>query len=270
MGLDGSGIVVGVGPAVSRFKIGEEVFGMHVDHGTFAEFCAFDENELVHKPHNVSFFLAAAAPVVGLAAWQALVETGKLERGQRILIHGASGGVGSYAVQLAKYLGAEVIATTSTRHKAFVQSLGADKVIDYTTEKFEQVSPNVDMVLDLVGTSDTRTKSFRLLNRRGKFLTVAAIGCNEPVTAPVFVKHSLIAAKNWFLHFFGYPRIHHVMTRPNPMRLQSIADLMAQGHVKPIVKQMFPIDEYTKAQQQIDTKHTTGKIVLDIMGRGMW
>ena len=167
MGYDVSGVVLEVGDQVTKFKKGEEVFSRpnSMQAGTIAEFTVVKAEELAFKPSNISHQEAASIPLVGLTAWQALVAKGNLQKGQKVLIHAGSGGVGTLAIQMAKHLGAEVATTTSSTNIEMVKNLGADTVIDYKTQKFEEKLSDYDLVFDMMG-GETMEKSFKVLKKR--------------------------------------------------------------------------------------------------------
>jgi NADPH:quinone reductase-like Zn-dependent oxidoreductase len=175
MGNDVSGVVTEVGKNVSRFAVGDAVFARPnpVQSGTFAEYVMVKEADVARKPANISHAQAASLPLVALTAWQALVTKANLQAGQKVLIHAGSGGVGSIAIQIAKHLGAQVAATTSTENLAMVKALGADTVIDYRTEQFEDIVKDYDVVLDTLGGA-TRTKSYSVLKKGGYLISVIA------------------------------------------------------------------------------------------------
>src|SRR3954453_21297341 len=167
MGIDFSGIVNAVGGAVTKFRVGDEVFGQVADEsGSYAEYALAVESDITRKPKGLTDVVAAALPVAGLVPWQALFDTAKLAAGQKVLIHGAAGGVGSFAVQFAKWKGAYVIGTASGTHVEQVRQLGADEVIGYRKTKFEDVARDVDVVFDTIG-SDTQERSWKVLKRGG-------------------------------------------------------------------------------------------------------
>jgi NADPH:quinone reductase-like Zn-dependent oxidoreductase len=174
LGHDLAGVVTRVGPAVTRFTVGDEVYARPRDGriGTFAERIAVDQDDLAIKPTNLSMAQAASVPLVALTAWQALVERANLQPGQKVLIHAGSGGVGAYAIQLAKHLGATVTTTTGTSNLEWVRDLGADLVIDYRTQDFETVAHDYDIVLDSQG-GDTLAKSLRVLKPAGTAIGIA-------------------------------------------------------------------------------------------------
>src|SRR5947199_335812 len=192
LGHDVAGMVVRTGFKITRFKVGDEVYARPRDHriGTFAEFIAINETDVALKPKNISMEEAASIPLVGLTAWQALVELGKVKPGQKVFIQAGSGGVGTFAIQLAKHLGATVATTTSTNNIALVKSLGADVVIDYKKEDFEIILKDYDVVIN---SQDTKTleKSLRILKRGGKVISISGppdIAFAKEIGAPWFVK----------------------------------------------------------------------------------
>src|SRR5437660_11878893 len=174
LGNDVAGVVVRVGRKVRRFKPGDEVYARpHQDRiGTFAEFIAMNEADIALKPKNLTMEEAASLPLVGLTAWQVLVERAKLKQGQKVLIHAGSGGVGTFAIQLAKHLGAIVATTTSTANLEWVKRLGADIVIDYRKDDFEKILHDYDVVLNSLG-AETLEKSLRVLKPGGKLISIS-------------------------------------------------------------------------------------------------
>lgn len=212
--------------------------------GGWAEYAVLAENEAALKPKSVSYVEAAAVPLAALTAWQALVDTAKLSAGQTALIHGGSGGVGSFAVQIAKARGARVIATASTRNQDLLKQLGADEAIDYTQTKFEEVAKEVDVVLDPVG-RDTLARSYAVVKKGGIVVTIVA----RPDQAELD-KHGIRGASVW--------------SRPDGNELAEITKLIDDKKIKPVVGQVLPLSEARKASEQAATRHTRGKIVLKI------
>lgn len=246
MGIDFSGTVEAVGEAVKQFNVGEEVFGQVEadDIGSYGEFCISPESACASKPEGVDHVHAAALPVAALTAWQGLFDIGKVEPGQKILIHAAAGGVGSFAVQLAKWKKAWVIGTASTQSLATARNLGVDEVVDYRRMKFEEVVRDVDMVLDLIG-GDTQERSFKVLKRGGILVST--------VQPPSQQK----------LEQFG---VCGVMMRqkPNGTQLQKIGELVASGIVKVNIEAVMHLEEARAAQERSQSGHAHGKIVLDV------
>jgi NADPH:quinone reductase-like Zn-dependent oxidoreductase len=197
-------------------------------------------------PHGLDYTAAAAMPHAAQAAWAALVEVGGLESGQTVLVHGAAGGVGGYAVQIAKQRGAHVVATASAANHDYVRGLGADEVIDYTATPFEEVVHDVDLVLDTIG-DDVQTRSWQVLKPGG--LLVSLISPPSEDAAAAHNARGAMAA--------GYP---------SGPRLQQIADLVAAGHLRPTVGVVLPLADVAQAHAQIETRHTRGKIMLQMNG----
>ncbi|CAN5360863.1 NADP-dependent oxidoreductase [soil metagenome] len=245
-GWDVSGEVEEVGSSVLNFKKGDEVYGKPdlAKDGSYAEYIVVKAKEVSTKPKSIGHDKSAGIPLAGQTAWEALFTHGKLEKDQRVLIHGAAGGVGTYAVQLAKWKGAYVIATASEQNVDFVYSLGADEVIDYTTEDFASEVKEVDLVLDVVGGA-TQSKSLNLLKRGGKLVTTVK---------PEFEE---LAKKQ------GVELISFMMTS-SPSVLQHITDLVDSGKIKPIINKVFPLKEAAAAQKFNEKEHQRGKVILII------
>lgn len=246
-GFDVCGVVEQVAPDVAGFKPGDEIYAM-IDlrrGGCYAEYVTVREDEAALKPVKATFVEAAAVPLVTLTAWQALFDTARLEKGQTILIHGGAGGVGSMAVQLARWKGARVIATATQQNHDFLRQIGADEVIDYRTQKFEDIVRDADVVLDTVG-GDTTDRSLAVLKKGGILVTIAG-------RPPVQKAEEL-----------GL-RARSILVHPSPQQLQQIARLVDEGQIRPIVSHVFPLSEAAKAHAQSETRHTRGKIVLQVV-----
>jgi NADPH:quinone reductase-like Zn-dependent oxidoreductase len=245
-GYDIAGIVEETGPKITKFKKGDSVYAYISlkDGGGYAEYAVATEVEAAPKPKLLNYVEAAAVPVVALTAWQALIDTAKLSAGQTVLIHGGSGGVGSFAIQIAKARGAKVIATASTPNQDLLKQLGADVAIDYTKTKFEDVAKDVDVVLDSVG-KDTLARSYGVVKKGGFIATLVA----EPDQAELD-KHGIRGAP--------------ISVKPNSDELIEITKLIEEKKIKPIVSQVLPLNEAVKAQEQAATHHTRGKIVLKV------
>jgi NADPH:quinone reductase-like Zn-dependent oxidoreductase len=245
-GFDVSGVVEHVGPNVTKFKAGDEIFAM-VDlrrGGCYAEYATVKESEAAIKPAKVTHVGAASVPLVALTAWQALFDTAHLDKGQTVLIHGGAGGVGSMAVQLAKWKGAHVIATASQENLDFLKQLGADEVIDYRNEKFEELAKDVDVVLDTVG-GDTQARSWPVLKKDGILVSI--------VGQPSQQKAQELGARG-----------AGILVRVNADELAQISKLIDDGKLKPVVTHVFTLSEAAKAHEQSETRHTRGKIVLQV------
>jgi NADPH:quinone reductase-like Zn-dependent oxidoreductase len=247
MGFDFSGVVESVGKGVTKYRHGDPVFGQVADKsGSYAEYALTMESYIAQKPEGLDDVRAAALPVAGLVAWQALFDAAKLAANQTVLIHGAAGGVGSFAVQFAKWKGARVIGTASGDHAGQVSQFGA-KVIDYRKTKFEQVAREVDVVLDTVG-GETQERSWKVLKRGG--VLVSLVQPPSPEKAAAHGARGLI-----------------VYQKGNSEQLAAIADLVAKEKVKVNVETVLPLQEARKAQEISKSGHSAGKIVLEVNGR---
>jgi NADPH:quinone reductase-like Zn-dependent oxidoreductase len=246
LGGDVAGVVDKVGSKVTKFKANDPVFAyVSLDNsGGYAQYALVTEREAAPKPKSLTYVEAAAVPIVALTAWQALIDAAKLGSGQTVLIHGGSGGVGSFAIQIAKARGAKVIATASTANQELLKQLGADVAIDYTKQKFEDVAKDVDVVLDSIG-KDTLARSYGTVKRGGIIVSLVA----RPKQSEL-EKHGIRGAA--------------LSVDPNSDELAEIGKLIDQKKIKVIVSQTFPLSEAMKAQEQVASGHTRGKIVLKI------
>jgi NADPH:quinone reductase-like Zn-dependent oxidoreductase len=246
-GFDLSGQVVELGPGVTGFSVGDAVYAM-LDlrrGGAYAEYALVKAGEAAHKPARLTHEQAASLPLVALTAWQALFATADLQAGQRVLIHAAAGGVGSIAVQLAKWKGATVIATASADNHAFLRDLGADQVIDYRSQRFEDVVSAIDVVLDPIG-GDTQARSLAVLKPGGILVSLNGLGpaAREAATRGVRAKAILVA--------------------PDADQLRGLAKLADGGALKPAVSHALPLEQASAAHDQIESRHTRGKVVLTL------
>lgn len=243
-GYDIAGIVEKVGTNVTKLKVGDAVYGYPTYGGGWADYVCVAEGEVSRKPSSLNFVDAAAVPMGALTAWQALVDEAQLHSGQTILIHGGSGGVGIFAVQIAKARGARVIATASTANQDLLKQLGADVAVDYTTQKFEDTVKDVDAVLDPVG-KDTLARSYGVVKKGGIVMSLVA----RPDAAEIAKRG--IRGVTIFAH-------------PDAEDLSQIAQMIDAGKIKPIVTKILPLSEAIAAEEQAETHHTRGKIVLKI------
>ena len=245
-GMDVAGVVEKAGAKIAKFKAGDPVYAYlsFKEQGGYAEFAIAKENEVAAKPKSLSYEEAAAVPLAATTAWQALIDTAKLGAGQTVLIHGGSGGVGSFAIQIAKARGAKVIATASTANQALLKQLGADQAIDYTTTKFEDVVKDIDVVLDAVR-GDTLGRSYGVVKKGGMIVSITG----QPDRA-VLEKHGIRGAS--------------LMAHPDAQVLEELARLIEAKKIRPIVSQVLPLSEAAKAHEMIATTHTRGKIVLKV------
>jgi NADPH:quinone reductase-like Zn-dependent oxidoreductase len=246
LGADIAGIVEKVGSKITKFKPGDAVYAYVSlkNGGGYAEYAVAPQGEASPKPESLTYVEAAAVPVVALTAWQALIDTAKLSAGQTVLIHGGSGGVGSFAIQIAKARGAKVIATASTANQDLLKELGADVAIDYTKTKFEDVAKDVDVVLDSVG-KDTLARSYGVVKKDGFIVSLVA-----RLDQAELDKHGTRGAS--------------LNVQPNSDELAEIGKLIDEKKIKVIVSETFPLVDAVKAQEQIATGHTRGKIVLKV------
>jgi NADPH:quinone reductase-like Zn-dependent oxidoreductase len=270
LGHDLAGTVIAVGSNVRRFKVGDEVYSRPRDHriGTFAERLAVHESDLALKPKNLNWAEAASIPLVGLTAWQALVELAKLRKGQKVFIQAGSGGVGTFAIQLAKHLGAFVATTTSAKNIELVKGLGADVVIDYKTQDFEKVLSGYDLVLN---SQDQKTlmKSLRILKPGGRLISIS--GPPDPGFAKTLGLNVLLkllftvlsrgvrkeARKRGVRHDF-------LFMRGDGQQLSEIALLIEGGVIKPVVDKVFPFEKTGEALAYVETGRAKGKIVIEV------
>ncbi len=270
LGNDVAGVVVRVGSNVRRFKLGDEVYARpHKDRiGAFAEFISMNEDDVALKPKELTMEEAASIPLVGLTAWQALIERANLKKGQKILIHAGSGGVGTFAIQLAKHVGATVATTTSTANIDLVKSLGADVVVDYTKEDFEKVLRDCDVVVNSLG-KDTLKKSLRVLKPGGKLISISG------PPDPDFAKD---LGSGWMLRqvmrLLSYSirrkaKRHRVsysflFMRANGDQLREITSLIDSGIIRPIVDRVFSFESMKEALAYVDTGRARGKVVVKV------
>jgi NADPH:quinone reductase-like Zn-dependent oxidoreductase len=247
LGTDVSGVIEEVGAGVTGFLSGQAVYTRAgvVRDGAYAEYVLVSASDVVAMPKSLDFIQSAALPHVTLTAWQALFELANLSQGQTVLIHGAAGGVGHVAVQLAKSRGAKVIGTTSTNF-GLLESLGVDQAINYTTTPFENVVHDVDVVLDTIG-GDTQQRSWLTL-KRGGILVSTIQSPSEEIAAAHGVRQAMV---------FSSPPIAQTLTE--------VARLADNGQLKPVISEILPLQDAQQAHQAIESKHTRGKIVLQVV-----
>lgn len=243
LGRDVSGVVEAVGADVTRFRPGDEVFAFLGSHsGGYAEFAVAKEHEVAPKPKSIDHAHAAAVPLAAITAWQALFDHGRLEEGQQVLIHGAAGGVGHYAVQLAKARGARVVATGRQGDLEFLRDLGADEVVDSRDERFEDRVRDVDLVLDLVG-GETQLRSWVVLKRRGRLVSTL-----EEPSRELAERHGAEGIL--------------FMAQPDAEQLREIGRLIDEGNVRVQLQKLVPLDEAAQAHEVLEHEHSQGKVVL--------
>jgi NADPH:quinone reductase-like Zn-dependent oxidoreductase len=270
LGSDVAGFVVEVGTRVTRFKPGDAVFASVFDlgNGALAEYVAVPENAAAFKPANLDFVQAASIPMVGLTSWQALKERMHLKAGQKVFIPAGSGGIGTFAIQLAKHLGAKVATTTSTGNVEMVRSLGADEVIDYKKLEFENVLSGYDAVLGAVR-GDTLDKSLRILKPKSKI--VSLVGPPDAAFARARGMNFFMLFVFWML---SRRMIHRAKKRgieysflfmhPDGSQLAEIGELLKAGNIRPVIDKTFPFDQAKEALAYLDEGRAKGKVVVQM------
>jgi NADPH:quinone reductase-like Zn-dependent oxidoreductase len=246
LGWDVSGAVEEVGPGVSRFKLGDEVYSLPdpTRNGAYADYIVVREPELALKPNSLHHIRAAAVPLAALTAWQSLFDTAQLQPGQGVLIHAGSGGVGHFAVQLAKWKGAYVFATASTRNQDLLRKLGVDEPIDYTQQRFEDVARNIYIVLDTIG-GETQERSWSVLKKGGNLVSLVQPPSEEKAKE-LGVRAALLGVQ------------------PNGAQLAEIAKIIDSGKLVPVIDRILPLSEVRRAHELSQSGHTHGKIVLRV------
>jgi NADPH:quinone reductase-like Zn-dependent oxidoreductase len=248
LGWDVSGVVEAVSAGVTIHQVGDEVFGMlpyPQGHGSFAEYVVAPARALVRKPAELDHVEAAAVPLAALTARQALVDTANVQRGQRVLIHAAAGGVGHFAVQIARSIGANVIGTASAPKHDLLRELGADEVIDYHAEDFEKAAGVVDVVIDPIG-GDYAVRSLRTLRKGGMLVSLTNTPLLSEEAAELGVRHRLM------------------LVEADQAGMLAVAELLRTGALRPIVEAVFPLEQAAKAHQLGETGRVTGKVVLTV------
>ncbi len=270
LGHDVAGVVVKVGRNVQQFKTGDEVYSRPDDFriGTFAEFIPIKEASLAHKPKNISMEEAASIPLVALTAWQALVEKAKINKGQKVFIQAGSGGVGTFAIQLAKHLGATVATTTSTANVAWVKALGADVVVDYKKDDFEKILSDYDVVLNSQD-GETLNKSLSVLKSGGKLISISGPpdpAFAEAIKAPWLVKQVMRALS------FGARKkakrlnvdYSFLFMKASGSQLRQITPLIESGAIRPVVDKVFPLESTNEALAYVESGRAKGKAVIKV------
>lgn len=268
LGHDVAGIVTKVGSKVSRFKVGDEVFARSADFkiGTFAEYIAVDENDLALKPKNITMEQAASIPLVALTVWQAFVEKAKLEKGQKVFIQAGSGGVGTIAIQLAKYLGATVATTTSADNFDLVKGLGADIVIDYKTQDFETILNEYDVVLN---SQDEKTleKSLRILKSGGKLISISGppdVSFAKEIGLSWFMKTAISFLSRKVRKQARQLGVDYsfLFMQANGKQLSEISALIQTDIIRPVIDKVFPFEQLNQAMLYVSSGHAKGKVVI--------
>lgn len=247
IGGDLAGVVNQVGAEVTGFSVGQEVYGSAnalSGQGSFAEFAPVKADSLATKPANLDFISAAAYPLVAVSAYQALIETAQLAAGQKVLIHGGAGGIGSMAIQIAKSIGAHIATTASPESFDYVKDLGADEVIDYKTQDFSELLKDYDVVYDTVG-GETNTKSYKILKPGGRLISMTT----EPDEA-LEQQYGVVAS--------------HQATKVNTERLENITQLIEAGKLNVHVDKTFQLEQASEALAQLKAGGVRGKLIIDL------
>ena len=270
LGNDFSGVVAKVGAKVTRFKAGDEIYARPRKSkiGTFGEYVAIHEDDIALKPKNLNFEEAASIPLVGLTSYQALTDILQLKKGQKILIQAGAGGVGTFAIQLAKLMGATVATTASEAGANLVKSLGADEIINYKTEKFEEILKNYDAVFDTLG-GEILEKSFGIIKDGGKLVSVSGLPNARfgKEYGSGFFKTLLFSAASHKLT--GLEKKHNVQytflfMKPSGEQLRIIANFIETGKIKPIIDKVFSFKDAQKAMEYAESGRAKGEIILKI------
>ena len=259
LGADVAGVVTAVGSAVTKFKVGDAVFGTVAD-GSFAEFALASESDIALKPAAVSFEQVAATPIAALTALQALRDKGAIKPGQKVLINGASGGVGTFAVQLAKHFGAEVTAVCSTRNMELVRSLGADHVIDYTKDSYIAGAERYDLILDNV-TNHALGDNIKVLKESGVYVGIGGGGPDAgnwigPLGRPI---------RTLFVSPFVSQRMVTLFAETNTADLLFVAELMAQNKLRSVIDRRYTLSEVPAAIEYLETGRARGKVIISVV-----
>ncbi len=270
-GHDVAGVVTKVGSNVSKFKVGDEVYSRVSDYrvGTFAEYISIHEKDVAIKPENISMEEASSIPLVGLTSWQALIEIAKIKKDQKVFIQAGSGGVGSFAIQLAKHIGAFVATTTSSANIDLVKSLGADVVIDYKSEDFETILKDYDVVLHSNRDKKILEKSLRILKPGGQLISL---------TGPPTFEFAKQLGLAWYLKLitkllsngikkYAKKRDVHfnfLLMRADGNQLSQITKLIESGVIKPVIDKVFPFEQTNEALEYVETGRAKGKVVIKI------
>ncbi|BAR83266.1 NADP-dependent oxidoreductase [Bacillus cereus group sp. MYBK249-1] len=270
LGNDFAGVITKVGSKVTRFKVGDEIYARPRKNkiGTFAEYIAIHEDDIALKPKNLSFEEAASIPLVGLTSYQALHDIMQLQKGQKILIHAGSGGVGTFAIQLAKIMGAIVTTTASEAGANLVTSLGADEIINYKTEKFEDILKNYDAVFDTIGGA-TLEKSFNIIKRGGNIVSVSGMPnarFGKEFGSGFFktLLFSLASKKLTALEKKHNAQYSFLFMKPSGDQLRTIANYIEAGKIKPVIDRVFPFEDAQKAMEYSESGRAKGKIIVKI------
>ena len=268
LGNDCSGVIVEIGKDIKNFKVGDEIYTRPGKNkiGTLAEFIAVAESDIALKPKSLSFEEAAGIPLVGLTSWQALFDRGELKSGDRVFIPAGSGGVGSFAVQLAKRHGAYVYTNTSGRNVDFVKSLGADRVFNYKEEDFSEEIEELSLVFDTIG-GETQNKAISCLKKGGKLVSIVGPPTSrfmkEMNKGIIFQILGLVMSFTTNLAaFIKGVRYEFMFMTPSGLQLTKIAKLIDEGSIKPVVDKVYPFEEANEALAHVERGHSLGKVIV--------
>ncbi|MTV39293.1 NADP-dependent oxidoreductase [Duganella radicis] len=271
MGSDFAGVVVEIGNRVRRFKVGDAVYGsvFDLDGGSFAEFVAAPERAVALKPLNLSFVQAAAVPMVGLTAWQAFKEIIQLKAGQKVFIPAGAGGIGTFAIQLAKQLGASVGTTTSTGNVALVRGLGADEVVDYKTQEFDQVLKDYDAVLATMR-GDGLSKALRIVRPGGKAVSLVGppdskFAERRGMNVVMRLVFTLLSSKIRRLAKRRAATYDFMFVRADGAQLGQIGELLEAGRIRPVIDRVYPLAQAHEALRYLEQGRAKGKVVLQMV-----
>jgi NADPH:quinone reductase-like Zn-dependent oxidoreductase len=271
LGRDVAGKVIKTGAKATKYKVGDEVYASSGDHhlGTYAEYISIAENEVALKPKNLTMEEAASIPLVGLTSWQALIESANIKKGQKVFIQAGSGGVGTFAIQLAKHLGAFVATTTSEKNRDLVKSLGADLIIDYKTEDFETKLKDYDLVLHSNKDSKILEKSLKILKSGGQLISLvgpptpefaSALGLSWPLKLVINLLSYSARKKAKKLNI----SFKFLFMRAEGNQLDEITKLIEAGIIKPVIDKVFPFEQTNEALSYVETGRSRGKVVVKI------
>ena len=270
LGHDVAGIVTKIGSKVRKFKVGDEVYSRPADHriGTFAEYISIHENDVALKPTNISMNEAASIPLVALTVWQALIEIANLKSGQKVFIQAGSGGVGTFAIQLAKHLGATVATTASEKSFGLLKSLGADVLIDYKKQDFEDVLKDYDVVLNSQD-SKTLEKSLRILKPNGKAISISGPPTQDfanTIGAPWLIKALFSLLSSGIRKKAAKLGVHYsfLFMRADGMQLEEITKLIELGAINPVIEKVFAFEQTNEALSYVESGRAKGKVVIKV------
>lgn len=270
LGNDFSGTVIQTGEKVRKFQVGDEVYGRPRKNriGTFAEYLSVHEDDVSLKPDNLTFVEAASLPLVGLTTWQAFHDVLELKPNQKILIHAGAGGVGTFAIQLAKEMGAYVATTASEKGHDMVSSLGADRVINYREQPFEEVLEEFDAVFDTLG-GESLNRSFRVVKPHGRIVSVSAVpngrfAVENKLGLLKRIVFSIVSRQITALEQKYNVDYHFLFMKPSGKQLSKIKDLVEQGRIRPVVDRVYRLEEAQEAIQYVETGRAKGKVVLEV------